>query len=180
MIDGMYRRLSITTFPTWTILSRSFWALMGAVHASALVSALKACIGSGTELKGLGACITLSIAMLFFLLKFGGVSFLRFRTGKRACVAICLTVALIHIDCIQPSLEGTLASDCTAILATTTLACGLTRVPQTVRAALARSAGVSKPSASAKRSNEVVWLDGFRPRCWVLAARLFLLRAPPV
>ncbi len=162
------------------ILSRVFWALMGVMHASALAGALKNCLQSGPAMEGLGGCIALSMAMLFFGLKLGGVSFLRFRPGKRAAVAICLIVALIHIDCIHSGLEGAPASDWTALLATATLVGGLTRPIRVNRIIQARHDHTGKIASSTGRPRQARWPEGFRPHCWVLASRLFILRAPPV
>ncbi len=175
----MQGKLTITLRSIAPILGRSFWALMALTHASALGSAWKSCFDSGVALEGLGGCIALTVSMFFFALKLSGVSFLRFRPGKRAWAALFLVVALIHVNCFQPAQKGALASDCTAILATTTLVCGLTQLPRAMRVATAGPERSFTPPASAGRSNEVVWLDEFRPRCWVMASHLFNLRAPP-
>ena len=153
--------------------------MMGLVHASALAGAWKSCLAGGPAVEELGGCIALTLSMVFFLLKLGGVSFLRFRTDKRAWVVICLAVALVHIDCIDPNLEGTLASDCTTVLATTTLIGGLTELSKAMRGLVSRVGHSCKLSAMERSSHDVVRPDGFRPNCWVLAAHLFSLRAPP-
>lgn len=162
------------------ILVRGFWGLMCLTHGSALITAWKSCLAGGAALEGLGACIALILSMIFFALKFCGVSWLRLPPTRRGWAAILLIVALIHADFIQPTLEGALASDCTAILATATLVGGLTQLPRAMRLTAVGREGSCKPPASAGRSRAAVWQAGFRPRCWVIASHLFNLRAPPI
>ena len=161
------------------MLSRGFWLLMGAVHAYALWASWRSFLSSAPDGAGLDGCLTLTLSMVFFALKVGGASFLEFRGGRRAWVAICLLVAVVHIDCVDPSLTGALSDDATDLLATTMLIGGLTRAPETTRNALDRVVSLYPPWGLTDRSGEVVWLDTYRPRCLVLASHLFLLRAPP-
>ena len=162
------------------ILVRGFWALMCVTHGSALVTAWRSCLADGAALEGFSGSIVLTLSMLFFVLKFCGVSYLRFRPSRRGSAAILLVVALIHVDCVQPALAGTLVSDCTAILATTTLVVGLTQFTRAMRVTSVGPGCSWKPPACTGRSRAVVWQGGFRPRCWVIAYHLFNLRAPPI
>jgi len=160
-------------------LVRGLWAVMLLLHAPALLKAWKASLASGLSLAQLDGCIALSIATLFFVLKLMGVRWLRFRPGRQSAIAIVLAIGLIHIDCIRPELDGTLAGNCTVVLATTTLVAGLTQLPQAIGSYLTRRMAAVCPRAPRGRSGETVWLDVDHPRCWVLSKHLFLLRAPP-
>ena len=160
-------------------LSRTFWALMFLAHAPALVSAWRYGLADGLKVELLGGSLFLSAAMLFFALKLWGVRWLRFRTDRRSFVAICLVVALIHLDCIHPGLRNAVVSKCTVVLATTTLVLAAPRIARKVRSAFARSVPSTKPQPGNGRAHETAWLDAFRPHCWVLAFRGLQLRAPP-
>jgi len=175
VVNGLFRALRVFA----PVIGQCFWASMGFIHVFALIATWRSYFDGGPDASGFVACITLSLAMLFFVLKVGGASCLRFHPSKRAWVAAFLLVAWIHIDSIDPNVTGILAGDCTDLLATTMLLGGLTEAPKAARAALDRSALSFKLRVSTGRSGEIVWLNEFEPRCWVLASRLFSLRAPP-
>ncbi len=174
------------TKKVWTILrlsnpmlSRCFWALMGVMHAAALFASWRSVFEAGGGASGLTGCFTLTLSMLFFLLKVGGVSFLRFRPSRRALVVACLLVAWIHVDCFDPNLKASLTGNGTDLVATTILVSGLTRVPKATRSVLERHLAPLRVQGTTRRSGETIWLDDSRPCCWVLASHLFRLRAPP-
>ena len=161
------------------ILDRAFWALMLLMHAPALVGGWRSLVTSSHGSEGLGTCVALSVAMLFFVLKLRGTACLEFRPGKHTWVTIFLVITLIHVDCIRPELDGTLVSNCAVVLATTTLVGGLTQMPRAFREVLAHASFMPRPNSSTGQAAATLWLDLSRPRCWVLCNRLFLLRAPP-
>ena len=163
-----------------SILGRGFWGLMGVSHMPALVSAWESCFAQGAGLAGLGGFLTLSLSVLFFLLKAFDVRFLRFRPGKGATVAICLAVALIHVGCVEPSVRDTLVAECSEVLATATLIGGLTRMFGSIRGALARRRYVGCVLVPSRRPGNSIEHDGLLLCCWVLVYRSFSLRAPPV
>jgi hypothetical protein len=175
----MRSKLPINSQTLLPIAARAFWALMSLVHASALIGAWRAYLQDGTSESSLGGCIALTVSMLYFLLKVVGVRFIRLRPGKQTWVVACLLVALIHVDCIAPSLTGALAADCTDLLATTTLVGGLTQIPRATRTSLRRFEPSFRSRVSPTLIGEAVWLDRFVPRCWTLASHAYSLRAPP-
>ncbi len=166
--------------PSAQTLGRCFWALMCGMHAFALAAVWRSLFDGGLETSELAGCFTLSLSVAFFLLKVAGVSFLRINPSKRAWVAACLLVAWIHVDCVDPNLTGILSGDCADLIVSTVLIGGLTQIPERVRATLDRSVCVYNSRISSGRSFRTVWLDDSQPRCWVLASRLYSLRAPPV
>ena len=153
--------------------------MMGVSHMPALVSAWESCFTQGAGLAGLGGVVTLSLSVLFFILKALDVRFLRFRPGKGAAVAICLAVALIHIGCIDPSVRDTLLAECGEVLATATLIGGLTQMSGSIRAAMARRRHIGCVLVPSPRPGNPIERDGLLPHCWVLVYSSFSLRAPP-
>ncbi|MBU0717389.1 MAG: hypothetical protein KJ749_04000 [Planctomycetes bacterium] len=160
-------------------LRRGFWLLMGVMHAFALFAAWRSFFEGSGETSRLIGCFTLSLSMLFFVLKVYDVSFLRMRPTKGAWVAACLLVAWIHLDCVNPDVAASLSGNGTDLLATTVLLGGLTRVPEAARAMIKRRVSAAVLGNPNGHSRGTVRLDDSKPCCWVLASRLYLLRAPP-
>ena len=79
---------SIATRLTTPALLRGFWALMGVVHVSALISAWSSCLRGDSETSGLAGCLALSLAMVYFVLKVCGISFIRLRPTRRTWVVM--------------------------------------------------------------------------------------------
>jgi hypothetical protein len=152
---------------------------MGIVHASALFSAWRSFLAGGEEASSLAGCLALSISMVYFVLKVCGVTFLPFKPGRRGWVAAGLLVVMIHADWIRPGLNDVLASGYTDLLATAGFVGGVGRVPG-IRYTTRRH-----PNRSVTARESIRWSvraidpEGFRPHCWVLAAHLYRLRAPP-
>lgn len=166
---------------SWTpTLVRGFWASMGIVHASALISASTSFINGGPDASGLAGCLALTLSVVYFGLKVCGVSILRFRPGKRAWVVAGLLCVLIHADCIRPGFNDLLASGYPDLLATAAFVGGVCQIPGIRCLSRRRCDPSSRAGESAGWSIRAIDLTGFLPHCWVLAARLFRLRAPPV
>ncbi len=161
------------------IIARCIWALMAAVHAPALIGVWRSYITSGFAPDRAAGCVVLTLSMIFFVLKVRGIGFLRFRVGKRAWVAMILTVALIHVDAIRPERQHTFRTETAVLFATTSIIVGLTRIPPAFRAAGTRHVSSTDPRSSTLRSAGTVWLGKSRPHCRVLAEHLFILRGPP-
>ncbi len=160
-------------------LGRAFWLLMGLGHAPALIGAWRSLAESGFAVEPFGGCIILTLSMLFFALKLRDVPCLRFRTDRRSWIALCMVVALLHTNAILPDGDPTIAPQCTTLVVTTWLS---TQLPVTRRMLVAlptRIAAAVRRGDPVTRSADTVWLDAFRPRCWVLALHVFRLRAPP-
>ncbi|MGB2985310.1 MAG: hypothetical protein WBE26_05455 [Phycisphaerae bacterium] len=160
-------------------LRRVFWVLMVVAHAPALVGAWRLFVENGFDAEPLFGSIALTFSMVFFALKVGDVAFLRFRPGRRSFVAFCMVVALVHLDVIRPNDDPTLVPECTVLTATTWLVGTLPLVRRTPREALSRTGSAFKYRPPVRPTAGTVWLDAFRPHCWVLAFRFFSLRAPP-
>jgi hypothetical protein len=161
------------------MLSRMVWVLMVVLHAPALVKAWSSFVGGGFDLSHVGGPIALSLSMAFFALKLRGAASLRFRADRRSAVAICLILAFIHVDVLRTDSGVAVLPECAKIVATTVLVAGLTRVRRVLSTALIRARSKVGRRLPSIQSNETVWHDAFRPRCWVLASRLYSLRAPP-
>ncbi|MHC4697490.1 MAG: hypothetical protein ACYTFA_12180 [Planctomycetota bacterium] len=162
-----------------SILSRCFWLLMGVAHTPALVSAWESYLQGGMRMELLGGCIVLTASMLLFALKTCDVAFLRLNPDRRALLAMVLAVGLIHFDCLSRTLDSASVANGAAIVATTSLAAGLTLAGRALSRALARSTGSSHYPSLLGRFTRNLCLDDSRPCCWVLALGLFALRAPP-
>ena len=160
-------------------LKQAFWVLMGLAHAPALISVARSVVTESFELERLVGCAVLSLAMLFFALKVYGVAWLRFRTGRRAVVAFCLVVALLHLDVIRSNGAPSIVPECTALIATSWLAVRQPSLRRLLGTTLCRAAPLYKSFLPTAHPTETVWLDAFRPRCWLLAFKFFSLRAPP-
>lgn len=160
-------------------LSRAFCLFLLIAHARALVSAGRYALTSGLTAELAGVCMLLAVAILVFGLRFCGVPLLRLRQNRRALVAICLVLAIIHLDCLDPGLRSTFVSKCVIVLATAPLMVVLPHAVRTFRARRARAASSRRFRLPGPHSHAEAWLDAFHPHCLVLAARLFRLRAPP-
>jgi len=158
---------------------RGLWLLMAAAHVPACWSAWGSLLADGSDGSRLGACLTLSLAMVFFGLKVLDVAWLRFRTDRRSVVALLVTVALLHVDVLQPSNAPPLLAESTALVATTWLLALAEPIRRLVKAALVANSATLKHVVTLARSHATVWLDAFHPHCWLLILRPHLLRAPP-
>ena len=165
--------------PIARALNRGFWAVMLLAHAPALVSAWRYCFADGLNLELLGGCIVLTASMVFFALKLRGVAWLQFRTDRRSLTALCLVIALIHLDCFQPGLRKTVVAQCAVVLATAPVVALLPRVTRTLRARFTSDTTARKSRMPETRAHQEAWVDLFHPHCWVLVPGLFRLRAPP-
>ena len=170
---------SIANRMTTPMLLRGFWALMGVVHVSALISAWSSYLRGDSETSGLAGCLALSLAMVYFVLKVFGVCFIQLHATRRTWVVLSLLVVLIHADCLRPGFNNFLASGYPDLLATAAFVGGVCQIPG-IRCLTRRRWGQSGSTReSTAWSILAVDRDGFLPHCWVLAAYLFRLRAPP-
>ncbi len=152
---------------------------MMVAHAQGMLGAWRSFSEGGVNGELLGGCLLVTVAVLFFALKIVDVSFLRLRTDRRSCLALCMIVALLHVDVLRPDDGATVIPEYTTLVAASWLA-GSTRVVRRLtRLEFARHRTTSSNLSVSARSADTTWLDVFRPRCWVLARRVFLLRAPP-
>ena len=158
-------------------LNRGFWAMMGILHAPALGGAWRSCMDAGFSLELLGGCLVMTATTLFFALKLWGVAFLRFQTNARSWVALLLAVGLIHFDCISPALSDTDGANYAAVVISATVAVGLVEVWKAHNRTASR--GDERRRFFSARTTGTVWLDAWRPHCWILASYLYRLRAPP-
>lgn len=161
-------------------VGRGIWLAVALAHGPGLVGAWERWIGGGFDPRGLGGLVTLSLAMVFFALKIVDVPWLRLRTDRRSLVAMGLVVALLHVDVIRPDAVVANIPEYTTLMASTLLAAGALRRSRRCISTCRRASRDVASTNPLLRSNETAWLDAFRPHCWVLASRLYLLRAPPV
>ena len=153
---------------------------MGLVHAPAFLGAWRAWPENGFQLERLGDAIALTLVMTFFILKVWDVAFLRFHADRRSFIALCVVVAMLHLDVLQATDKPTMVPLCTAMVTATWLVGGSPCVRRTIREMLSSSNPTLKRCSLTPSSTDTVWLDVVHPRCWMLAFRPFLLRAPPV
>ena len=160
-------------------LGRAAWATMIAAHAPALIGAWRTLLLSGFDPSHVGGCLALTLATAFFALKLFAWRPLRLPRDRRGFVAFWLIVALLHVDCVRPT-AGDAAPAQWAVVATMgVLIAGPERISKAVRALLDRVESLwpnALPHAHAHRS---VWLDAFRPHCWILRFRVAIPRSPP-
>lgn len=159
---------------------RVFWASMIIVHAPILITSWRSFLTIDWDAGRLATCIALTISLIFFVLKFHGVSFLRFRASPRSWVAVLLVLSLMHADTLSHEVAALMVPGCTTVMATTLLAEKLFRKNRRRVSSLLYAGSTLRGCSPIVRSHEVVWCDEFRPRCWVLSSRLYSLRAPPV
>ncbi len=152
---------------------------MLAAHAPAVVGAWRSVVGSEFEVERLGGCIALTLSMLFFALKVRDVAFLRLRTDRRSLAALCIIVALLHVNVVRPHGDPTMVPQCAVLVATTWLVGHLPMTRRALRVLRTRIAKTPGHRPPVTPLTDTVRLDMFRPHCRVLAFRLFCLRAPP-
>ncbi len=160
-------------------LRKPFWLLMLAAHAPALLGAWRSVMATGLDAERLGGCLILTLSMLFFALKARDIPLLRLRTGRRSFVVACIVAALLHVNVLQPQGDSATVPQCTALVATTWLIVQLPLVRRAFGSLGSRVAAAHRRSFQITFCRNTVWLDMFRPHCWVLAFRFFCLRAPP-
>ncbi len=177
--EGVYAALMGKQNPLVSTTKRAFWLLMLVAHAPAGLGAWRSVIAGGLEPERLGCCIVLTLSMVFFALKLRDVAFLRLRTDRRALVVFCIVVALLHVNVIRPHSDATVAPQCVALVATTWLLAGLPSTRRVLKVARVHLAQTRKHCLPNSPFADSVRLDLFSPHCWVLAFRLFCLRAPP-
>lgn len=78
---------------------RGFWLVMLLAHARAVASAW-ASIGAGDAGIDPARPVILTLAALFFVLKFIDVVWLRFRTDRRSIASLAMIVLLLHAQSI--------------------------------------------------------------------------------
>lgn len=162
-----------------SIIRRAGWLVVGGAHVPGLVHAWRSFIASGFAPEHILGCLWLTLTVAFLVLKVQDAAFLRFRTDLRSFLALATIVALLHVDLMPPVSDPTLVPECVAVLVT---ACVIVAAPQVRRwwETVAQGArGTVKHVNPQAASTDTVWLSSFRPHCWVLALRLFHLRAPP-
>ncbi len=172
--------LGLMTRPTSLLwLRRLLWLLMVVVHAPGCIGAWRSLLDCGFAADHFGGCAVRTLATLFFSLKVVDVAFLRLRLDRRMCVAWCMVIALLHVDVICPGNNLSFIPEYTTLLATTCLAANAPQVRRDLTSALnRRSSARRRPPWSAPTAN-AVWLDAFRPHCWVLGLAIYRMRAPP-
>ena len=179
MSDGMYNMPPRQVQFIKGILGRALWLVLLVAHARALITASWYCHTNGFTLEAVGGCILLTAAIVVFALKLCGASRLRFCRNRRSFVAVCLILAIIHLDCIDPGMRSTFVSKCVVAVATAPLVVVVPRLARALRTGRVREEASHKFHLPDARSHEEAWLDAFRPHCLVLASHLFRLRAPP-
>ena len=162
------------------LLPRCLWGLMAASHAPALVNVWQSFIAGGFDVARLGGCIALSLAMVFFGLKMYGVTFLHIPSRPRSWVAMSLIVVLVHLDVLSPHPHTSVVPQCLTLVTSVICVAIAVRLSRELMRILRRACTLLNCQFHMTRSTETVWFDAFRPHCWVRAARLYALRAPPV
>lgn len=161
------------------LLPRCLWAVMAAAHMPALLSVWESFITSGFDVARLGGCLGLSLSMLFFGLKIYGVTFLRVRSRPRSWIAMSLVVVLVHLDVLSAHPHASVVPQCLTIVTSLVCIAVAVRLGRALTRALRRVNTLLNCRFRTTRSTETVWLDAFRPHCWVRAGHLYALRAPP-
>ncbi|UCF32785.1 MAG: hypothetical protein JSV78_10675, partial [Phycisphaerales bacterium] len=107
-------------FAGWTTeaLARGFWLILLILHTPALLASWRFGMVQGFNAEVLSGCMLLSLTVVFFVLKLCGLRCLRVRLGQQGWIAVCLVVALIHLDCIRPGLRSEVVSKCAVALVT--------------------------------------------------------------
>ncbi|MCZ6683410.1 MAG: hypothetical protein O7B26_09500 [Planctomycetota bacterium] len=159
--------------------ARCAWAAMLLIHVAPLISSWKSFFANGQDIGQIGACLGLTAAAVFFLLKLYGVQFLRFHTDRASCAALGLAVLLVHADVLGAPANGVIGPKYDPIIATTLLiGCVLParRILRTLTAGLCANA---RRLPQLQRSIERMLLDGFLTVRWVFTHRIRIPRAPP-
>ena len=176
MVSAMIRQIRLSA----ASLRRLLWLVMGLLHLPALWGAGQALLAGGFDLERVIGCVVLVVTTAFFALKVIDVPCLRFRVDRHSLVVLLAVAALLHLDVVRPADNPTLIPECTTLVATTWLVGGVLSVRRRLCEFLSRAEASLKCQSSKAPTADTVWTDAFRPHCWILALRLFGLRAPPV
>jgi hypothetical protein len=136
-------------------------------------------LAHGLDAEVMSGCTLLSAAVIFFLLKLFGLRCLRLRLTRRGWIAVCLVVALIHLDCVRPGLRAEVVSKCGVALMTVPAVLAVSKVVRGDRATFQRHRATHKSRPPDGWPMWLAWGDGFRPHDRILACLSLHLRAPP-
>jgi hypothetical protein len=161
------------------VLSRGFWLLLLILHTPALLASWRFGMIQGFNAEVLGGCVLLSLTVVFFVLKLCGLRCLRIRLDRQGWIAVCLVVALVHLDCVRPGLRSEVVSKCAVALVTVPVVVAVPRMVRGVRTALQRASTAHKSHLPGGCPTWLFWSDGFRPHDPVFAFLPVHLRAPP-
>jgi hypothetical protein len=161
---------------TALVVRRALWALMGIVHAPALISAWHAAVITNSDPSRLDTCLWLTLSTVFFALKAWDVECLRFNTSRRSLVAITVAVGLLHAEAIGERMSAPALPPEVPIVATAFLASGLKAVQRAGEACVS-----SRPrrAAALPQTGDVALVAAFSPHRRILISRSRIPRAPP-
>lgn len=180
-VRSLIQTLGHTVHVGSDLVWRVLWVFMAAVHAPALVSAWRCVWHQAFAIETLPASLGLSAAMLFFVFKILGVSFLRVRVDRHAAITIAAIVALMHVGVVQTERDsGSALEAAAAILVTTTYVLGTYSIVRRIRrGTLPRFAFQVRHGSTLCLLAGAAWMDAFIPHCWTAPLRRYHLRAPP-
>jgi hypothetical protein len=152
---------------------------MTAAHMPAMASCWQAIATTGMTWSAVGNCALLSASITFFLLKFAGARFLRFRATRQSGVAFCVLVAFMHFDAIRTGEVATLIPEYTSIIVATIVAGRALALRRDLSVSGSHEHRTGTLLAHDPCPTGTVWTDNVHPRCWTRSMRVFALRAPP-
>ncbi len=159
--------------------ARCVWAAMLFIHVAPLISSWRSFFANGQDIGQIGACLGLTAAAGFFLLKLYGVEFLRFHTDRASCAALGLAVLLVHADVLGAPANGVIGPKYDPIIATTLLIGCVLPARRILRTLIAGIRSNARRVPQLQRSIERILVDGFLAVLWMLTHRIRIPRAPP-
>lgn len=160
--------------------SRLFWLAMLIGHAPAQFIAYRHWITHGLDSHDLVGQVVLAISMIFFLLKFIDVKWLRCRVDGRSLVTMTLVVALLHWDCLRPRLCDDALDQYRVVLALTpVLTLADPRWRRRFQRSLAVLARSGQPSGLFPAAHDSAYVPELLCHGWVFVTPAHPLRAPP-
>jgi peptidoglycan/LPS O-acetylase OafA/YrhL len=104
------------------VLPQAFWGALLVIHLPIFVAVASSIVVDGPTLSRICSLLGLVVAMAFFLLKLGDVSFLRLRTRQQSFVVVCLLTAIVHSNAIAPDMDRAIVIQGAAALVTSSVA----------------------------------------------------------
>lgn len=123
-------------------LPRLWWIALLLLHTPILATVVLSMATEGVTFGRLSSTLSLTLAILFFVLKIRDVGFLRLQTRQQSFVALCLVIAIVHHDAAASALTQEGVPETAALVTTVLVTTALVRSRRGLIRDLLRDLGV--------------------------------------
>jgi hypothetical protein len=152
---------------------------MALLHAPAFLGTWGAVLAGEGSIGLLAQCIGLTASMLFFVLKFCDISYLRWRTNWRSCLALGLVIAIVHLGVLESETPIAMWLECSPVVSLTLLPGPSALTGKSLSDVWARLQFATRSGLSIGRLREALWVHVAYVHRQVLSSRTCIPRSPP-